>query len=62
MEKIIEEGKQGEALVLENKAGNTKKPHSLKVMACYEFSDSEIVALFYRRMDTTQLKHLKMPI
>jgi hypothetical protein len=25
MEKIIEEGKQGEALVLENKAGNTKK-------------------------------------
>jgi tRNA-2-methylthio-N6-dimethylallyladenosine synthase len=44
MEKIIEEGKQGEALVLENKSGNTKKLFIESYGCAMNFSDSEIVA------------------
>lgn len=44
MEKIIEESKQGEALVLENKSGNTKKLFIESYGCAMNFSDSEIVA------------------
>ncbi len=44
MEKIIEEGKQGESLVLEPKKGNTKKLFIESYGCQMNFSDSEIVA------------------
>jgi len=44
MEKIIEENKQGESLVLEQKAGNTKKLFIESYGCQMNFSDSEIVA------------------
>ena len=44
MEKIIEESKQGESLVLEQKAGNTKKLFIESYGCQMNFSDSEIVA------------------
>jgi tRNA-2-methylthio-N6-dimethylallyladenosine synthase len=44
MEKIIEESKQGESLVLENKPQNTKKLFIESYGCAMNFSDSEIVA------------------
>lgn len=44
MEKIIEESKQGESLVLENKPGNTKKLFIESYGCAMNFSDSEVVA------------------
>ena len=44
MEKIIDENKQGESLVLENKAGNTRKLFIESYGCAMNFSDSEIVA------------------
>ena len=44
MEKIIEESKQGESLVLEQKAENTKKLYIESYGCAMNFSDSEIVA------------------
>ncbi|MDN3674626.1 tRNA (N6-isopentenyl adenosine(37)-C2)-methylthiotransferase MiaB [Flavobacterium branchiarum] len=44
MEKIIEESKQGESLVLENKPENTKKLFIESYGCAMNFSDSEIVA------------------
>jgi tRNA-2-methylthio-N6-dimethylallyladenosine synthase len=44
MEKIIEESKQGERLVLENKPENTKKLFIESYGCAMNFSDSEIVA------------------
>jgi tRNA-2-methylthio-N6-dimethylallyladenosine synthase len=44
MEKIIEESKQGESLVLEHKAENTKKLFIESYGCAMNFSDSEIVA------------------
>jgi tRNA-2-methylthio-N6-dimethylallyladenosine synthase len=41
MEKIIEESKQGESLILENKPENTKKLF-IESYGCDEFSDSEL--------------------
>ena len=44
MEKIIEENKQGQSLVLENKKENTKKLYIESYGCAMNFSDSEIVA------------------
>ena len=44
MEKIIEESKQGESLVLENKPENTKKLFIESYGCAMNFSDSEIVS------------------
>jgi tRNA-2-methylthio-N6-dimethylallyladenosine synthase len=44
MEKIIEESKQGESLVLENKPENTKKLFIESYGCAMNFSDSEVVA------------------
>ena len=44
MEKTIEESKQGESLVLEHKAENTKKLYIESYGCAMNFSDSEIVA------------------
>ena len=44
MEKIIEENKQGQSLVLEQKAGNGKKLFIESYGCQMNFSDSEIVA------------------
>ena len=44
MEKIIEESKQGESLILENKPENTKKLFIESYGCAMNFSDSEIVA------------------
>lgn len=56
MEKIIEESKQGESLVLENKPGNTKKLFIESYGCAMNFSDSEIVAsiLSENGFNTTQ--------
>lgn len=56
MEKIIEEGKQGQSLVLEQKAGNTKKLFIESYGCAMNFSDSEIVAsiLANEGFNTTQ--------
>lgn len=57
MEKIIEENKQGESLILEPKAGNTKKLFIESYGCQMNFSDSEIVAsiLSENGYDTTHL-------
>lgn len=57
MEKIIEESKQGEALVLENKPENTKKLFIESYGCAMNFSDSEIVAsiLSSNGYNTTQI-------
>lgn len=44
MEKIIEESKQGESLILENKAENNKKLFIESYGCAMNFSDSEVVA------------------
>lgn len=44
MEKIIEESKQGESLILENKPENTKKLFIESYGCAMNFSDSEVVA------------------
>lgn len=56
MEKIIEEGKQGESLVLEQKPGNNKKLFIESYGCQMNFSDSEIVAsiLAAQGYNTTQ--------
>ncbi|MGE6353301.1 tRNA (N6-isopentenyl adenosine(37)-C2)-methylthiotransferase MiaB [Flavobacterium sp. NPDC079362] len=56
MEKIIEESKQGESLVLENKPENTKKLFIESYGCAMNFSDSEIVAsiLSINGYNTTQ--------
>src|SRR6516165_8334962 len=56
MEKIIEENKQGESLVLEYKAENTKKLFIESYGCAMNFSDSEIVAsiLSENGFNTTQ--------
>lgn len=56
MEKIIEESKQGETLVLENKKENTKKLFIESYGCAMNFSDSEIVAsiLSENGFNTTQ--------
>ena len=56
MEKIIEENKQGESLVLEQKEGNTKKLFIESYGCQMNFSDSEIVAsiLANQGYNTTQ--------
>jgi tRNA-2-methylthio-N6-dimethylallyladenosine synthase len=56
MEKIIEESKQGESLVLENKPENTKKALYQSYGCAMNFSDSEIVALFYQMVVIIPLK------
>ncbi|MEZ7500620.1 tRNA (N6-isopentenyl adenosine(37)-C2)-methylthiotransferase MiaB [Flavobacterium sp. Arc3] len=57
MEKIIEESKQGESLVLENKPENTKKLFIESYGCAMNFSDSEIVAsiLSINGYNTTQV-------
>ena len=57
MEKIIEENKQGERLVLENKPENTKKLFIESYGCAMNFSDSEIVAsiLSENGYNTTQI-------
>ena len=57
MEKIIEESKQGERLVLENKPENTKKLFIESYGCAMNFSDSEIVAsiLSENGYNTTQI-------
>jgi tRNA-2-methylthio-N6-dimethylallyladenosine synthase len=57
MEKIIEESKQGESLVLENKPENTKKLFIESYGCAMNFSDSEIVAsiLSVNGYNTTQV-------
>lgn len=56
MEKIIEESKQGQALILEPKTGNTRKLFIESYGCQMNFSDSEIVAsiLANEGFDTTQ--------
>jgi tRNA-2-methylthio-N6-dimethylallyladenosine synthase len=56
MEKIIEESKQGQSLVLEQKTGNTKKLFIESYGCQMNFSDSEIVAsiLAEQGYNTTQ--------
>ena len=56
MEKIIEESKQGESLVLENKPENTKKLFIESYGCAMNFSDSEVVAsiLSINGYNTTQ--------
>ena len=56
MEKIIEESKQGQSLVLEQKEGNTKKLFIESYGCAMNFSDSEIVAsiLANQGYNTTQ--------
>jgi len=56
MEKIIEENKQGQSLVLEQKEGNTKKLFIESYGCAMNFSDSEIVAsiLANEGFNTTQ--------
>lgn len=57
MEKIIEENKQGQSLVLEQKEGNTKKLFIESYGCAMNFSDSEIVAsiLANEGFNTTQI-------
>ncbi len=57
MEKVIEETKQGTSLVLEHKAGNTKKLFIESYGCAMNFSDSEIVAsiLANEGFNTTQI-------
>jgi tRNA-2-methylthio-N6-dimethylallyladenosine synthase len=57
MEKIIEESKQGDSLVLENKPENTKKLYIESYGCAMNFSDSEIVAsiLTNEGYNTTQI-------
>jgi len=57
MEKIIEETKQGESLVLEYKTGNTKKLFIESYGCAMNFSDSEVVAaiLSENGFNTTQI-------
>ncbi|AWA28809.1 tRNA (N6-isopentenyl adenosine(37)-C2)-methylthiotransferase MiaB [Flavobacterium magnum] len=57
MEKIIEESKQGESLVLEQKSGNTKKLFIESYGCAMNFSDSEVVAsiLLENGFNTTQI-------
>ncbi|MFV8268405.1 tRNA (N6-isopentenyl adenosine(37)-C2)-methylthiotransferase MiaB [Flavobacterium sp. GT2N3] len=57
MEKIIEESKQGESLVLQNKPENTKKLFIESYGCAMNFSDSEIVAsiLSGNGYNTTQI-------
>jgi len=57
MEKIIEESKQGESLILENKPENTKKLFIESYGCAMNFSDSEIVAsiLSSNGYNTTQI-------
>jgi hypothetical protein len=57
-EKIIEESKQGQALVKRIKPQNTKKLF-IESRLCYEFSDSEIVASILSVNGTILLKYLK---
>jgi len=56
MEKIIDENKQGETLVLDNKAGNNRKLFIESYGCAMNFSDSEIVAsiLSDQGFNTTQ--------
>jgi len=56
MEKIIDENKQGEALILDNKEGNSKKLFIESYGCQMNFSDSEIVAsiLSKQGFNTTQ--------
>ena len=56
MEKTIEESKQGESLVLEQKAENTKKLYIESYGCAMNFSDSELVAsiLMNNGYNTTQ--------
>lgn len=56
MEKTIDESKQGESLVLETKAGNTRKLFIESYGCAMNFSDSEIVAsiLSEQGFNTTQ--------
>ena len=56
MEKVIDENKQGESLVLDQKAGNTKKLFIESYGCQMNFSDSEIVAsiLYENGYNTTQ--------
>ena len=56
MEKIIDENKQGEALILDKKDGNTKKLFIESYGCQMNFSDSEIVAsiLSNQGYNTTQ--------
>src|SRR5690606_40418665 len=56
MEKIIDESKQGESLVLENKKQNTRKLYIESYGCAMNFNDSEIVAsiLSNQGYNTTQ--------
>ncbi len=56
MEKIIDENKQGEALILEQKAGNSRKLFIESYGCAMNFSDSEIVASILEKegFNTTQ--------
>jgi tRNA-2-methylthio-N6-dimethylallyladenosine synthase len=57
MEKIIDEAKQGQALVLEQKPGNNKKLFIESYGCAMNFSDSEVVASIMagQGFDTTQI-------
>ena len=56
MEKVIDENKQGQSLVLDQKEGNTKKLFIESYGCQMNFSDSEIVAsiLYENGYNTTQ--------
>ncbi len=56
MDKVIDESKQGESLVLQNKEANTRKLYIESYGCAMNFSDSEIVAsiLFKEGYNTTQ--------
>lgn len=59
MEKIIEESKQGSALVLETKGGNSKKLYIESYGCQMNFSDSEIVASILADQGYNTTDHLE---
>lgn len=59
MEKIIDETKQGESLILEKKEGNTRKLFIESYGCQMNFSDSEIVASILQKEGFNTTQHLE---
>lgn len=59
MEKIIDESKQGESLILENKEGNNRKLFIESYGCAMNFSDSEIVASILANEGFNTTQHLE---